>query len=83
MVKCPKCKGTGKHTVKLEVDVGIQCLTCRGKGEITEAQLDAIDRGDEWQCSCPSSSGSTYEHDILHDKHRWICNDCGGTTKVG
>ena len=83
MGPCPKCKGKGFTVVKIEVEVKLKCLTCRGKGEITEAQLDAINRGDEWWCSCAQSSGQDYEHDTLFNKHRWICRDCGGTTKLG
>jgi len=51
---CPKCKGSGKYTAK--------CITCSGKGEVT-------DQGTQQTKTCPNCQGSgSHEYDCVNSE---------------
>lgn len=91
-MKCPVCEGKGKQTITaIEVTptsrremppVDIDCIWCKGTGEMTPQQAqDWKDFQDAW-CRCPHSSGShPYRH--ANGAHGWKCDDCGKITQTG
>ena len=42
---CESCDGTGTRRVALDRDVGKDCLTCSGRGFLSESEMDARMRG--------------------------------------
>ena len=89
---CKVCKGTGKQHVRgrmltpngwvEEPPVDIDCIWCKGTGNMTEQQAqDLEDYRNAW-CRCKNSSGShPYRH--ANGAHGWKCNDCGKITQTG
>lgn len=97
-MKCSVCKGAGKQTItartlvkggswKKEPPVTIPCLGCKGTGEMTQEQADALRTYEEMWCRCGNPSGeSSFYDDGEHPglaKHHYRCVDCGRVTQIG
>jgi len=44
---CESCCGTGKRRVAKDRDLGSVCPACRGRGYLSEAEMDALLGGGE------------------------------------
>lgn len=97
MRECPKCKSKGTVTIQSSTykdgnfvqndPVVIECITCNGKGGISEAQFNQIEVENRKWCDCDNPSESAvYWADDTHpecSKHHWRCGDCGKIQQVG
>jgi len=97
MKKCPQCKGKGTVIIQSSTyndgvfvqnpPVTIGCLTCDGKGEITEEAFLENERQRKMWCECDNPSHrAVFWDDDTHpecSKHHWRCADCGKIQQVG
>jgi phage FluMu protein Com len=96
-MKCPRCKGSGKMTIKMSEYSGgkvivndtleMKCFECKGTGQITEAEMKVIKAEKAMWCKCGNPSGQTMFVDDGESKkcakHHWVCEDCGKITQIG
>lgn len=91
---CPQCDGKKKVTIKV-VTVGpkgqeesftTECLTCKGKGKLTEKEAEAHKQFHESWCRCEEPGEVHYVpdgQDARCTKHHWRCSKCNKITQVG
>ena len=91
-MNCPACKGEKKIDI-VSYENGtkshfkIKCITCNGKGTITEEQNKQLNWEKQQWCSCGNPSQETIFHDDntrkICSKHHWTCQDCGKIIQIG
>lgn len=96
MTTCPTCQGTKKQTLRVteiaarsltkKEPVEINCVICRGTGEVTQETVQALEDAKEMWCECKGNQGAHYIPDGRSKqvrKHHWRCNKCGKVTQIG
>ena len=90
---CTVCEGRGKQTTtvtvhgeKGESSFEMDCLWCKGTGQMTEVQEAEHREFCEMWCECEEPGDPRYyddgEHPAMH-KHHWRCRECEGVTQIG
>lgn len=93
MTTCPHCKGekvlhcTIHESGKPPYVEDLRCVTCDGKGEVTEAVADAFAEMTAMWCECESNEDARHYHDGEHPdlyKHHWRHEPgCGKVIQIG
>ncbi len=90
---CPQCKGKKEITCtvhesgKKDTEFTMPCVTCKGKGELTDAEYRAEIKFRKSWCQCGNKSKEVrfyddYEHPDC-SKHHYRCGDCGKILQIG
>lgn len=93
-MKCPQCEN-GKMNLTVEVwgqpekteHTQITCIHCKGTGEVSEEENEAIEFEKNMWCECGNKNDvADYyedgEHPELH-KHHYRCRNCQGVVQIG
>jgi len=91
-MNCPTCDGKGKMVIKgrtLDANgwhddppVTIDCIDCKGEGEITKEKAKELQEMRDAWCSCGNPSGEVDYYEFGHT-HGYDCRDCGKIIQTG
>lgn len=90
-VECPICLGNKVQTISISEDkkeekVQIACVTCRGKGLVSEELVAQLEEERAKWCECRRPKDAYYVKANQHKelkKHHWRCGACDKVVQIG